>query len=97
MHGPACPKLYNEFRGSGFNNLPEPSKPLYNFSSQELETLDAVWECYGDYDAKFLEQLTHQELPWQEARKGYAPGEHCTKEISLRTMQDFYTKIQQND
>lgn len=96
VHGPACPILYNEFRDYGFNNLPSPNKPLYKFSMEELETLDAVWECYGDYDAKFLEQLTHQELPWQEARKGYGPGEHCTNEISLKTMKNYYTKIQED-
>jgi uncharacterized phage-associated protein len=96
VHGPASPRLFNEYRSYGFDNIPEPKDPLYNFSPQELETLNAVWECYGDYDGKFLEELAHQELPWKEARQGFAPGEHCTKEISLKTMQDYYTKLQQN-
>lgn len=96
VHGPVCPELYAKYRETGFENLPEPENRLYNFSPNEMETLDAVWECYGDYDGKYLEELTHQELPWQEARKGYAPGDHCTNEISLKTMKDYYTKIQEN-
>ncbi len=96
VHGPASPSLYSQFRGCGYNNIPAPSESLYAFSPEELDTLDAVWDCYGDFDAKFLEQLTHQELPWQEARKGLAPGDHCTNEISLKTMQEFYTKLQEN-
>lgn len=96
VHGPACPRLYSKFREYGFNNIPSPKDPLYKFSPEELETLEAVWDCYGDYDAKFLEELTHQELPWREARKGLGPGQHCTNEISLATMKDFYTKLQEN-
>lgn len=95
VHGPVCPDLYERFKGSGYSNLPAPEEPLYKFDQEETETLDAVWECYGDYDGKYLEDLTHQELPWNEARKGYAPGEHCTEEISLKTMREFYTKMQQ--
>jgi uncharacterized phage-associated protein len=95
VHGPVCPELYNEFRGSGFDNLPAPEGKLYEFNQSESETLDAVWETYGSYDGKYLEDLTHQELPWTEARKGYRPGEHCTEEISLMTMREFYTKMQE--
>lgn len=96
VHGPACPQLYNEYRGAGYDNLPAPEQPIFEFNQSELDTLEAVWECYGDYDGKFLEELTHQELPWQEARRGLAPGEHSTNEISLETMKTFYRHLQEN-
>lgn len=96
VHGPASPQLYNEYKSYGFDSIPEQKVIIYNFTPEELDTLNAVWECYGDFDGKYLEELTHQELPWQEARRGYAPGEHCTKEISLNTMQEYYTKVQEN-
>jgi uncharacterized phage-associated protein len=95
IHGPVCPELYDKFRGSGYENLPAPEDKLYKFNQPEIETLESVWETYGDYDGKYLEDLTHQEEPWKEARGNRSPGEHCTKEISLKTMQEFYTKLQQ--
>lgn len=96
VHGPVCPELYTQFAGSGSDSLPEPDVLSKNFSSKELETLDAVWDFYGDYDGKYLERLTHQEKPWREARIGFAPGDHCTNEISLTTMRDYYTELQKN-
>jgi uncharacterized phage-associated protein len=96
VHGPVCPELYNAYREYGYDNLPKPEGELYGFTNEEAETMDAVWECYGDFDGKYLEELTHQEYPWQEARNGCAPGDHCTNEISLETMHKFYSKLQQN-
>ena len=96
VHGPVCPQLYTKYSYAGSDSLPEPEEDIYLFTNEELETLNAVWECYGDFDGKYLEELTHQEKPWQEARNGYAPGMHCTNEISLTTMREFYTQLQQN-
>lgn len=96
VHGPVCPDLYEKYSGSGYQNLDEPKEISHEFAQVELETLDSVWDCYGDFDGKYLEELTHQELPWQEARRGYAPGAHCTEEILLATMGDFYTKLNQH-
>ena len=93
VHGPVCPELYVKYKESSYENLPEPRDPLYPFSPEQVETLDEVWQCYGDYDGKYLEELTHQEVPWREARKGIPAGEHCTQEISLSTMKEFYTKL----
>lgn len=96
VHGPVCAELYEKYRDRGYQSLEEPAGELHAFSKEELETLESVWECYGDFDGKYLEELTHQELPWQEARKGYAPGEHCNNEISLTTMKEFYSSIYRN-
>lgn len=96
VHGPVCVELYNKYRDLGFQNLEEPAEKIHEFTEEEKETLDAVWECYGDFDGKYLEELSHQESPWQEARIGLAPGEHCNNEISLDLMKQFYTKLNQH-
>jgi uncharacterized phage-associated protein len=96
IHGPVCPELYSKYASKGYDNLPEPEEPLKKFLPKELETLEAVWDFYGDYDGKYLEKLTHQEKPWREARKGLSPGDHCTNEISLATMKEYYTERQEN-
>lgn len=48
--------------------------------------LEDVWETYGDSTGTSLEILIQRELPWIEARKGYAPNEKCTVMISPITM-----------
>lgn len=44
-------------------------EPAEIFTSDELDTLNEVWETYGAYTAKHLEHLTHQEDPWRSAKK----------------------------
>lgn len=60
------------------------------FTSKHLDHLDEVWDVYGRYDGKFLEDLTHQEDPWIEARHGYAPSERCTVDIDTNRMKMYY-------
>lgn len=94
VHGPVCPELFKRYADFKYDNLPEPDKQIPNFDDEEKETLEAVWDAYGDFDGKYLEELTHEEEPWLEARKGYAPGEHCQVKISTDTMKEYYSKIQ---
>lgn len=61
VHGPVCPDLYKKYADYRYENLPEPNATP-ELSKDEMDTLEAVWECYGDYDGKYLEQLTHQEI-----------------------------------
>lgn len=93
IHGPVCPELYRRFSGSGYRNLEKPDNVPTGFNKEQLETLEAVWESYGQYDGKYLEQLTHQELPWIKAREGYEDAQHCTEKIDLDIMKDYYTEL----
>lgn len=95
VHGPVCPALYSEFKGAGrFEIQPEkfPEELNKSENKKKKETLDMVWQNYGGYDGKFLEALTHQELPWIEAREGYKEDESADVEISHASMEKFYKK-----
>ena len=49
-------------------------KPPHNtFSNNEKDILEQVWEVYGGYTANQLEMLSHQEVPWLNARKEISP------------------------
>jgi uncharacterized phage-associated protein len=95
VHGPVCPELYKRFADCGYQSLPEP-ETMPEFTPEQLETLEEVWDVYGDFDGRYLEQLTHQEKPWIEARGGCEPFEHCQNEISLTTMKEFYSLLNAN-
>ncbi len=47
------------------------------------------------YTAKYLEELTHHEAPWKIARGELPPDEQTSAILSKKSMQDFYTKMQQ--
>lgn len=97
-HGPVNPELYNKYRDYGWRNIgPVNEVDLDIFTKDELETMDAVWDGYGDYDGKYLERLTHQESPWTEARGDCSPGEYCDNVISIESMKAYYTNMYDGD
>ncbi len=41
--------------------------PTEELEQETISFLDEIWDVYGQYTAKALEDLTHQEKPWLEA------------------------------
>lgn len=90
-NGPVCPELFNKHRGQfvvGKNFLPEYLD--YDFTDNEIETMDVVLNDLKDKSPQWLSDLTHSERPWKDARKGYAPGEPCSEVISKEDMRQYY-------
>ena len=53
-----------------------------------------VWTVYGKYDGKYLEKLTHCEIPWQRAWN--ERSEDTEKEDSIITkesMKEYYKNL----
>lgn len=89
-HGPAHRGLYAKYRDSGWNALaPEvgelPSKKIWGF-------LTAVYKEYGQYGGKKLEEITHNELPWKEARGDIPAAAASNRAISKLTMRNYYAE-----
>ena len=91
VHGPANHKVWHEFREFNFN-APHPEFLAHNlkFTSDELSVLESVWMVYGKFDGKYLETLTHNEDPWQLARKDLSPKEASKNVISDEVMKLYY-------
>lgn len=89
-HGPANRELYTYYRPRlerGWDpidpgDIKETFDPTANFSMDELESLQEVWDTYGHLGAKRLEELTHQERPWLETIRNYI--------IPIELMEEFY-------
>lgn len=92
-HGPVSPALYDRFKSFGFDPIKMTGSYTPAIMDDDLELLESVWETYGTHTGNALEALTHTELPWQEARKGYRPEEKCTVPISPDTMRSYYKSI----
>ncbi|MEX1014742.1 MAG: type II toxin-antitoxin system antitoxin SocA domain-containing protein [Candidatus Paceibacterota bacterium] len=92
IHGPAIPRVWHAFKEFNFYaSHPEfLEKDFSVFTDEEKRVLEAVWEIYGKYDGNYLEALTHEELPWQEARRDVSPSEASSNTISTALMQRYY-------
>lgn len=89
-HGPANPEIYDKYKKYGSSSIDEVIDDLYDFDEETTKFLYSIWETFGIYDGKYLEQLTHTEEPWINARKGYQPGERCEVVITKAAMKKFF-------
>ena len=92
-HGPANEQIYDKYKKYGFNSIPEPVEELPKMSDKVLKFLNDIWQTFGIYDGKFLEEQTHKEEPWINARKGIEPGVICKNIITKDSMKSFFKKV----
>lgn len=93
VHGPVSPKLYNEYRGYKWQEIPEKEDNSSLFNDEDLDLLESVWVTYGHNSANDLEALTHTEAPWRNARAGLNDDESSNKVISTEDMKNYYSRI----
>ena len=90
--GPVIPNLYNAHRGEFIVTQIAAGNPK-NLNQKQKETIQIVLKFYGEKPAQWLSDLTHNEKPWQEAREGLNPTERSNHEISLASMEEYYSSL----
>ena len=91
-HGPANPDIYNLYKHYGFSSIDKPNGSVPTLDKTLTDFLYDIWNTFGIYDGKYLEELTHTEEPWLKARSGYKPGESCNNIITKESMQIFFSE-----
>lgn len=84
-HGPVYKEVYDVFRDFQYNPIEDArfskfGNRMNELSEHEKKVIDLVAESFGSYDGKALEQVTHKEAPWKEARAG-CPSEQRSNEV----------------
>ncbi len=93
-HGPANPGIYHKYKKYSFNFIPAIEETIPTLTEETLNFLSDIWQTFGIYDGKYLEELTHKETPWILARKGLGYGEPCENVITKESMKEFFkTKL----
>ncbi len=71
-HGPVVPDLYHEYKcfGSGEIRQPEDYDAYEILTVEQIDLLKEVYLVYGQYSAWKLRDMTHNERPWAETRRG---------------------------
>lgn len=92
VHGPVVRDLYTRFADYKWRSIDEeiacPELPA-NVSKH----LKEIYEVFGGYTAYELEQMTHQEKPWLEAREGVPSDAPCKNVIDKSVTAEFYRSM----
>lgn len=95
VHGPTIPHMYRQYKEYEFKPITDKnikSRSL-KIDSKIRRFLKNIWKLYGNYDANYLELLTHQEKPWILARENLSTGIYSKCVIDTNIMRDFYTNL----
>ena len=94
INGPVVPELFNSHRGrykvdAGFFK----NGNIDNLEEEDKEVIEKVIEFYGNRSPQWLSDLTHMEDPWIEARQNLPPNQRGSSEITLESMQEYYSSL----
>jgi uncharacterized phage-associated protein len=92
VHGPVCPEVYHAFKGYRWHPIvDEVAQP--HIEPELEEHIKEVLAEYGGETGWALEQRTHLEDPWLNARGELPPDAECRSVISRDSMRDFFSTL----
>ena len=90
-NGPVVYELYDKHRG--LFKVSEWDGDPSQIGEDHKETIKLIIGFYGKMSSQELSNLTHQEAPWRDARKGLGPGERGSREITHAAMAEYYGSL----
>jgi uncharacterized phage-associated protein len=96
VHGPVSRAVYDRFVQTKALYSPIAASDVrQEFDSTGIAEADrglinSILEVYAPLSGDQLEEMTHSEEPWIEARAGVPPSARCENVIRNETMQRFY-------
>ena len=94
VNGPVCPELFQVHKGKFMISEDELLNGDVNMLSEDQkDTIDCVLEHYGEWAPYELREQTHHERPWRVARNGVSEDAHCTNEITIESMGEYYGNL----
>ena len=88
--GPAVPELYARLKGQFKINSSSINGDSKVLTKVQKDTIDVVLEGYGSKETQWLQDLTHLERPWKDARQELTDGERGANKIKLEDMKEYY-------
>lgn len=94
-HGPVCPRVWRRFGDRGWEPLSakDTGASRSSMTKKEEHLLSEIWRVYGQFTAKRLEEMTHEEAPYLEARGDLAEYAKCSEVITHRSMKVHFSKL----
>ena len=92
IHGPVLSSLFQRFKVWRWDTIGDRLNPVID--DPELRAhVGKVLRVYGNATANQLEQLSHSEGPWKNARKGIEPDVSSRVRISKESIKSFYSEL----
>lgn len=89
-NGPVVRDLYEVHRGRFSVDPSDELGDATQLTNAEKETVDAVLRAYGHLSGQQLCDLSQNERPWLEARRGTPTGAPSDRAINPEVMQEFF-------
>lgn len=99
IHGPVYRNVFKMFREFKYSPIEDSRFAMLENLADEMpkekrELVDLVLNTVGIYNGKYLEEITHKEDPWKNARQGCLEDEPSAQKIDLDDMKDYF--VEQN-
>jgi len=106
VNGPVYRETYNMYKDSFFRhenihtNLDEEAlstallskQNSLNVNEDQLKLIHTVIDVYSKLSDERLVLMTHNEEPWNEARRGLSPIERSEKKLSIDTIYNYFNR-----
>ena len=98
VHGPVYTEVYELFRDFKYDPIDDARFALFEgtadaLTEEEKRVIDLVVDTFGMYGGKVLERITHNEEPWNEARKGYGDSIPSSEILSKDSIREYYEVV----
>lgn len=98
VHGPVYEDVYDLFKDFKYNPIEDDRFAIFKdrfeeLSEHEKKVIDLVINTFGKYSGKVLENITHEELPWKNARVGYEASEHSREIMSKDGIRNYFISV----
>lgn len=73
-HGPVVVDVYHEYCSNGARGIEyddDKLRPKEEYTQEEKNILNQVYDYFGQYSAWKLRNMTHQERPWKETMQNH--------------------------
>ncbi|MBO9194310.1 SocA family protein [Rhizobium sp. 16-449-1b] len=97
VHGPVSRDVYDRYKDTktmyssvDISDIRPGFDPSKDLNAYERAHIDAILEVYANFTGDQLEEMTHLEQPWLEARAGVPASARSENYLSEETMKSFY-------
>lgn len=94
VYGPVVASIYQRFKRFKWNPITT-NPDETDISKKVKEYLNEIVRLFAGYSSYELELMTHQEPPWQKARKGMPIHESSENVVNIDDMKTYYSGLRQ--
>ena len=104
VHGPVNREVYDRFVAEYslytpilFEKLTDCNSDFSRIPNEDKLFIDEVLDAYAGFSGDQLEELSHRESPWKNARVGLREGERSERYIEESDMREYYASLCKQD